>query len=350
MFTIFDDISLSCILFYFSELTIILSTARDKTSQTDAMFQLTTAHVQTNSTVSDLLTAWPGVEADGFMFKTKVHFLAVLQSQRELLQRGANLQDQLTFYTDVIHVLCHWFVRHSRQWSETSLFPYLATYGYLLHSINYLGGQQALCSAYYSVICFSHKQTFLFANYSFSGEAFYKEYASNYAALLNGAASQPSKQYDTVFPNLAECHRELVSDINYPGMAMDTSSCDFSRRNETRFRDLDLLVSDENEHLAALITSQLTEQQHSVTQSYVLALSLCAGVLTYFILIHLVRCVYIKGKQLRHKSSWLQDEKLDDETMTMTHVKLSDHPSIIEYNDLRRNEDSLAPYVKVASV
>ena len=44
-----------------------------------------------------------------------------------------------------------------------SLGPWLLAYFHLMGAVNYLGGEQALCTAFHSVICFGHREIFLYA-------------------------------------------------------------------------------------------------------------------------------------------------------------------------------------------
>ena len=151
--------------FVISEYTGIYVTARSLESQMDAKEALDSARRATDISLSEL-TYWPGQTEDGHMYKSRYLFAAVLERHRELSKVGNYYQDEIQFYTDMIDVMFGWLTREVEMFGENSIWRWLLAYTYLMGSINYLGAEQTLCSVYYSMVCFSHRETFYYANYS----------------------------------------------------------------------------------------------------------------------------------------------------------------------------------------
>ena len=91
-------------------------------------------------------------------------------------QIGVYYQDEVAFYTNLIDVVFSWVLEDTSLGSQDEGWKWLLAYSYLLGSINYLGAEQSMCSVFFSVICFSYRETFAYANYSYSGEAAFRMY------------------------------------------------------------------------------------------------------------------------------------------------------------------------------
>ena len=70
-----------------------------------------------------------------------------------------------------------WVLQEAALGEQDAGWKWMLAYTYLLGSINYLGAEQALCSVFFSMICFSYWETFAYANYSYSGEAAFRMYS-----------------------------------------------------------------------------------------------------------------------------------------------------------------------------
>jgi len=105
-----------------------------------------------------------------------------------LPQIGAYFWEEVQFYTNIIDSLLGWLNRELMSYrphldhrqdngqAGVGLSQWLVAYSYLMGSLNYVGGEQAMCAAFHSVVCFSHRETFYYANFTFSAEAVYRLY------------------------------------------------------------------------------------------------------------------------------------------------------------------------------
>ena len=106
-----------------------------------------------------------------FFWAQLIHLYHVLP-----FQIGIYYQDEIQFYTNLLDIMFSWVMREVAVGGDTDVWQWLLAYSYLLGSINYLGAEQAMCSVFFSMICFSYRETFAYANYSFSGEAAFRMY------------------------------------------------------------------------------------------------------------------------------------------------------------------------------
>ena len=212
----------------------------------------------------------------------------------------------------------------------------LQTYGYLMAAVGYIGAEQALCSAFHSVVCFSHRETFYYANYSFAGESLFRLYRHSYPsdirsspgsdtseAVRRAAASSSSSpssavaavqsavpppvpvppsppphpsgwrsaDHRTFFPELSTCRRDIMADLDYIGASTDPSLCSPTRKNETRFLELDILTVDEYERLAEDISFELDADEISADRRCTLSAAVAGGAALYILIAVLVRCM-----------------------------------------------------------
>ena len=273
------------------------------------------------------LQYWPGNKDSVEMFRSRYLFEAVLSRHRSLVKIGTYFWDEVQYYTDVIDVIFGWVARDVVLYQDDTLWRWLMAYTYLMGSINYLGAEQALCSVFHAIICFSHKETFYYANASFSGESAFRMYRQSFP--IDRADSQWRTQpHSHFFPDLNDCRIEIYADLDYQGLSVDPSVCDYSRKNETKFHDVSILTDTEFNGLTESIESLITFKHSEYSLYFVISTIVLAVLLGYFITLHIARCICIKcsyistsKKQIRDQNNdigvtWnTQDEFYDDEKL-----------------------------------
>jgi len=199
------------------------------------------------------------------MFKSPHLFAAVLGGHRASVQPGVYFWDEIQFYADIIDAFLGWLNRDvgggecgGRGVDHQHPLPgLLQSYSYLMGAIGYIGAEQALCAVFSAIVCFSHRETFYYANYSFSGEAVFRLYRQSYAGLRHNPTGWRVTTHQTFFPELHHCRREILADMDYIGMSSDPSLCHHVRRNETRLRDVEVLSINELRQLETDIEATL---------------------------------------------------------------------------------------------
>ena len=177
--------------------------------------------------------------------------------------------------------------------TDARLTGLLQAYGYLVAAISYVGAEQALCSVFHSFVCFSHRETFYYANFSFAGEAVFRLYRHSYP-LDGGEPRRPgwrTDEHGVFFPELTECRQEIIADLDYIGMSTDPSLCSAVRKNETRFYELDQLTVDEVERLVNDIRRRLNAAVVDARLRYMISGVVTATALIYTILATLAHCL-----------------------------------------------------------
>ena len=325
-------------------------TARNFESQVAAKEDLDYARKITDDSLDKILS-WPGIAEDGQLFRSPHLFAAVLDNHRTNVKVGNYFWDELQFYTNIIDVIFGWLSRELGIFGESDVWKWFLAYSYLMGSVNYLGAEQSLCSAFYSIICFSHRETFYYANFSFSGEAAFRLYRQSYPDYREGIwRITPHEQF---FPELHACREEIFADMDYHGMSMDPSLCDYARKNETRFHDLDLLTADENDQVIGAINSLLERDNHKALFDLMLSALVFTVVFCYVAVTHLCRCVCIKCQQARRARKWRQRKQVElmaeEDKMLQDHLALQQTSTMIKYDDLNcKSPNSI--HVKVATV
>ena len=299
----------------------------------------------------DILPQWPGNSEDGQMFRSPHLFAAVLDNHRSQVKVGNYFWDELQFYTNIIDVLFGWLNRELDIFGETEIWGWLLAYSYLMGSINYLGAEQALCSAFYSIICFSHRETFYYANFSFSGEAVFRVYRQAYPDLREGIwRITPHEHF---FPDLHTCREEIFADMDYHGMSMDPSLCDYSRKNETRFTDVDMLTQDEHNRLVFEITNVIQRDSNKAIFDFLLSAIVLIVITLYILLTHICRCLCIKCHQVQKARKWRQSKEVElmaeEDKMIQDHISLQQTSAMIKYEEYHCRGPN-AIQVKVATV
>lgn len=177
--------------------------------------------------------------------------------------------------------------------SDPRLTGLLQAYGYLVATISYLGAEQALCSVFHSFVCFSHRETFYYANFSFAGEAVFRLYRHSYP--FDGR--EPRRQgwrtdeHSVFFPELSDCRQEIIADLDYIGLSTDPSLCSAVRKNETRFYELDQLTVDEVERLVDDIRRRLDSTVVAARLRYMVSGLVAVSAIVYTVLATVTHCL-----------------------------------------------------------
>ena len=324
-------------------MTIIYVTARTMESQMSAKAQLDGAWAKSDQSLGRV-SLWPGTLEEGQMFKSKYLFAAVLGRHRSLVKVGNYFWDELQFYTNILDIMFGWMHQDIKIQKASDIYPWLISYSYLMGSVNYLGAEQALCSAFNAIICFSHRETFYYANYSFSAEAVFRLYRQSYPVDRGeGWKVIPHQRF---FPELYACREEIFADMDYLGMSIDPSLCDFSRKNETRFHETDVLTVTENSLLLDAVTGQLQGDVDKAAFEFLFSGIILGTLICYVTLLHIVRCTCIKCIQARTARRWrLKEAEIEEDKMD--HMTLHHQTKMVkyeEYNNFKPNA------IKVATV
>ena len=237
-----------------------------------------------------------------------------------------------------------WLTREVEIFGGDDLWRWLLSYTYLMGSINYVGAEQSLCSVFFSIICFSHRETFYYANYSFSGEAAFRLYRQSYPERRGDGwriASQPK-----FFPALHACREEIFADMDYHGMSIDPSLCDYSRKNETRFHDLEYLTEHEHGMLKEQILSILQAQVDNASLHFFVSGIVLGIIASYVTILHILRCSFIKCVQARSTVKWepknniIEDEKQENVALETKMINYDEYTQVNTMNTHTANHHS----------
>lgn len=273
-----------------------------------------------------------------FHFGNDTQMLAVSRPIVWPLQVGNYFQDEVQFYTNILDVIFGWLTREVAIFSEDDLWRWLLSYTYLMGSINYIGAEQSLCSVFYSIICFSHRETFAYANYTFSGEAVFRLYRQSYPQERGGGWRIAS--HHKFFPTLQGCREEIFADMDYHGMSIDPSLCDYSRKNETRFHDLEILTLHEHQRIKSQILSILQAQVDSASLHFFLSGIILGVIASYVTVLHILRCSFIKCVQARSTVKWepknnmMEDHDKQRESVSLHETKMVNYDEYTQVNTM----------------
>lgn len=277
-------------------------TARTPESQVAFKQQLDIARRRSDESIADLYD-WPGSESEGQMFKSMLLFNAVMQRHREDVRVGTYFWDEMQFYTNVIDVLYGWLHRHIELRGDTSdAWKWVLSYSYLMGGVNYVGAEQALCSVFHSIICFSHRETFFYANFSFSGEAVFRLYRQSYPE--DRGDGWRTRSHSDFFPQLVTCREEIFADMDYLGMSIDPSLCDYSRKNESRIQELDYLIIGEHNLILEALQTRLTTCRDDAIFNFLFSGIVFGAAVCYVVILQIIRCTCIKCTQMRKTRKW----------------------------------------------
>lgn len=305
-------------------MTAIYVAARSVESQQSIRASLDEVRRNTNRSLA-ALTVWPsgsssGQHSESHMFRSPHLFIAILNNHRESIRPGISyFWDEVQFYSDIIDTMLGWLSREIGACSRNGhLFGLLHSYSYLMGAVAYLGAEQALCAVFHSVICFSHRETFYYANYSFSGEAIFRLYRQSYTGSRRPDGWRTAS-HRSFFPELYGCRQEVLTDLDYIGMSPDPSLCNHARKNETRFHEAQFLSDQE----VGLLVDELEESFVSLTGESHLEVLLStialASSVSYVVLVHLFRCVFIRYSSVRLRRERKRSDHLQDQRFQQYH-------------------------------
>ena len=248
-----------------------------------------------------------------------------LKRYRDKTKIQGEFMDELQFYTDVIGDIVAGVASYSPRLSQGNLEKWMSAYYQLMGAANYLGVEQTLCSILYSIICFSHQETFYYANLTYSAEAAFSGYRQIYPGDRGG--DWRSKDRNQFIPSLTMCRREVFADLYYQGMNIDPMKCDYSRRNETHFLEASQIIIKENHTIISYIALSLENSVNEAYTSYMLYLMISGGIGCYFVLMHLFRCSCIKCIQTHKRRAQRQqqlpsDDEIDAEPLAVKQTSL----------------------------
>ena len=240
---------------------------------------------------------------------------------------------------------------------------WLLSYGYLMAGINEIGAEQALCAAFRSLVCFSHKETFYYASRAFAGEAAFRLYrrslqprppqplppSSAYGRppddgqgsvgvgddddpIVVTGSRWTHDPHDRFFPALAACQREIFADVDYSAVGgLYSTACEFPVAtpppaapaehagaglspetadvvNDTTalpspIVDLDLLANDEFRRLSDELRRTLDADLAATVRRTFVGRVLFAVVLLYLAVANSTRCVCVglESRRRRHR-------------------------------------------------
>ena len=293
------------------------------------------------------------------MYKSRPLFNAVLGRHRDLVKVNNYFMEEVQFYTDIIDVMYGWLHRFTDLGGGDAgdLWMWLLSYTYLMGSINYLGAEQALCTVFHSIICLSHRETLYYANFSFGGEAVFRLYRQSYPGYRDPGWRRAGHQ--TFFPELNLCREEIYADLDYLALSLDPSFCDYSRKNETQFRETNVLVVAEHGRIIEALDQLADHQVVRATYEFLISGLALGGLVSYVTLLHIIRCTCIKCMQTRASRKWrlkemeavaMTEDKMDGDHVGLNadHVILQAPPTtnIYRYEDYNCKPNT----IKVATV
>lgn len=247
---------------------------------------------------------------------------AILKRHRAETRIGQNFIDDIQFYTNVIESTIDWLKTDSDgQW--------MTIYGHLLNSANFLTGEQSLCNAFNSLVCFSHRERLFYVNYTFTGEATFRLYRRAYNSADNidvGVLEKTLSDHAAIFPALARCRRDVVQDINYYSVSPEHHTiCDQSRRNASRVREVNDLLVQEMDIMIKRAVEQTkigvsTAYTRYVIISWLLAIVACYGLAVVSLNVGSLICHSIRQNR-RRKELEFQALCVDDSCCKELHKR-----------------------------
>ena len=196
-----------------------------------------------------------------------------------------------------------------------------------------------LCSVFHSVVCLSHRETFYYANFSFSAEALFRLYRQSYPLSQTGGDESATTAWRTAshqafFPLMFSCRQEILADLDYVGMSSDQTPCSHTRKNETRFNEIELLTDVELKKVGEAVAKAMTSQSADSRVGFAVAAASLIATTFYIVAAHVTRFVAIeawnvrvkrkrKVKQLAIKTSQLGNNHLILDQLAVNHLQVS---------------------------
>lgn len=254
---------------------------------------------------------------------------------RGSIQADTYFWDEIQYYTDIIDAFHRWLTRDltliaGPDEADLQLWRWIEVHHQLLTALNYLGAEQALCGVYKAVVCFSHLETFFYANFSFSGEAAFKFFIENHP-LKEG---QKGWQHHELFPHLTICRQEIFADTEFIGIEVEPNPCDAEIKNITLIDEVGKFAKQELPVIGDyfwLITSHSVEGAANGVRAFSLILALVA---IYIIMCLIAKAAFARFMEWKSKK---EQFKLREDSLE-TNVA-DDHEEGL-MNPLQRSENS----------
>lgn len=277
----------------------------------------------TDNLLSSLAGFWPHFfqKRNSTMFRSAHLFLAILSTHRASVKPGSYFWDEIRFYADIIEVFLIWLNQEAQLCSksasftsdasqsdsslEATLFGVLNSFLLLMTSLAYLGAEQSMCLAFHAVACFSHKETFHYANFTFGAEAIFRSYRHSLLTLNEPRKHQWPRDYKSLFPELSYCRQEILAEMDNTGEPINPSVCNHSRRNESYVIEVTHLATAEIHFFSSLLENILEKQRLSEGFWFNLCIFLLVGALAYAVVIGFTWCFYLRC----HRSALKRKQK-----------------------------------------
>ena len=108
-----------------------------------------------------------------------------------------------------------------------------------------------------------------------------------------------------------DCRKEIYADLDYQGISIDPSVCDYSRKNETKFHDVSILTITEFNGLTESIENIMNSRHSDYSLYFVISAVVLAVLLGYFCTLHTVRCLCIKCSHIYNSKKLPRDQNND---------------------------------------
>ena len=278
---------------------------------------------QTDIILSNLFLRWPYFfhQKNSTIYRSANFFNAILQRHRASVKPGLYFWDEIQFYSDIIENFLLWLnyevdeclssfyytenrliMLVSQPTSSSLITKALKSFSYLVYSLAYLGAEQSLCICFHSLICFSHKETFHYANVTFSAEIMFRTYTQSLKLFIEHKNDQIKKlEYNAVFPELSYCRQEILSGMDNVGVPMGPSVCNQSRRNETNIVDVNQLANKELMFFEDLLYNILSKRVETNEFCFIISTLVFTFSTFYIFIMNLFKVIYFKTRKPKNK-------------------------------------------------
>lgn len=278
---------------------------------------------QTDILLSNLFNIWPYFfhQKNSTIYRSANFFNAILLRHRASVKPGLYFWDEIQFYADIIENFLlwlnyeideclnsfhgtghHYIVFFSHTPSSSLMTSALKSFSYLVNSLAYLGAEQSLCICFHSLICFSHKETFYYANLTFSAEVMFRTYIQSLKLFTEHKNDEiKNREYNILFPELSYCRQEILSGMDSVGVPIGPSVCNQSRRNETNIVEVNQLATKELTFFENLLYNILSNRVETTEFSFIISTLIFTFFSAYIIIMNLFRLIYFKTKKPKNK-------------------------------------------------